>query len=304
LSVKRDFAFIIVLFTAALVPPTAFAQPDACVALCRVPCVKPTSIPDRWDDLTGIPGYMGEAVRRPDWRGNHVWNQEPFSDANGNGLWDAGESYIDDNGNTIHDAEAYHPLLTGYLGSNDQGLEIVLRPGSTSGAPAAGMYYCVALPPSNKGTPDLTTDAYRYAWASCQPTAIEPSDRLQLNPSGLVGPTNQAMVNLIAADADAIWDPGTMSIQNSSFDLSPRVFLLAAHDPRVPIASGRNDVVVVKVLAFFAERMVGPAQVQGRLLRIQAPGETCGGGSAGGFVVECPVPAAPASWGRVKAVYR
>ena len=42
----------------------ATAQPAACVDLCRVRCVKPISIADRWDDVTGIPGYMGELAGR------------------------------------------------------------------------------------------------------------------------------------------------------------------------------------------------------------------------------------------------
>ena len=47
--------------------PEPVAAQSACADLCRVACVKPISIADRWDDVTGVPGYRGEP-NRPDWR--------------------------------------------------------------------------------------------------------------------------------------------------------------------------------------------------------------------------------------------
>jgi hypothetical protein len=120
----------------------------------------------------------------------------------------------------------------------------------------------------------------------------------------MVGPTNQAMLSLIAADPDAYWDSLTQSVQGSSFLISPRVLFVAAFDPRLPAVFASSQVTVRKVLVFFAERMEGSAIVRGRLTRVQFQGETCDGASAGGFVVECPVPATPASWGEVKHTYR
>ena len=288
-----------------LAPPFALAQTDACVALCRIPCVKPISTADRWDDVTGIPGYMGDAAgtRYIDWRNNQHWDREDFFDANGNFLYDPGETYVDGNGNGVYDAELYDPSLTGYIAPSDVGLEIVLHASDPSQVPSSGQYLSLAFPPVNKGTPIMSSDAYRFGWANCETSLIEPGDLFQLFAGGMVGPTNQAMRDLIALDPNASWDDATRQVVGSDFGLSPRVWFVPAHDPRIPLGpSGR--VVVRKVLAFFAEQMVGPAEVRGRLLRVQAPGESCGGGSAGGFVVECPVPAPPASWGRVKAAYR
>lgn len=288
-------------------PSSARAQTDACVALCRIPCAKPISMADRWDDVTGIPGYMGEVNgrnRRPEWRNNSSWDHENFTDANGNRLYDPGESFVDDNGNGVYDAELYDPVSTGYVPSADLGLELTLHPASTLGAPDPGSYLSVAFPPVNKGTPIQSGEEYRWDWANCDSTPLEPADILQLFAGGMVGPTNQAMRDGIAQDPNAYWDDATQQVQGSAFGLSPRVWFVPAYDPRIPIPSSSYTVVVRKVLAFFAERMVGPAEVRGRLLRVQAPGEPCGGGTAGGFVVECPVPASPASWGRVKAAYR
>jgi hypothetical protein len=292
----------------ALSSSPAAAQVAPCVDVCRVTCVKPISIADRWDDATGIPGYMGEQSgnrRRPDWRNNVQYDREVFTDADGNGLHDPGEAYVDDNANGTYDAELYDPLLTGYAAGPDRGLELVLHPGSTFDAPAPGQYLSVGLPPVNKGTPDMTSESYRLAWSGCAPTPVEPGDLLQPTPGTTTGPTNQAMRDLIAQDPNAEWDDATQSITGSSFALSPRVWFVPVHDPRIPFVSGAPRLIVRKAVAFFAERMVGTAQVQGRLLRVAIAGEACTGGvTTGGFIVTCPVPAAESSWGRVKATYR
>jgi hypothetical protein len=242
-------------------------------------------------------------VRRPEWRNNGRYDQESFEDANANGLHDVGESFVDANGNAAFDREFYDPVITGYGSPADLGLVLSLHP-ADSVPPTPGQFWSIMLPPANKGTPDPTSDGYRSAWSGCEPTAVEPGDRLNLFPGGTVGPTNQAMRDLIAADPNATWDEATQQVIGSEFALSPRVLFVPAHDPRIPIASGQPTLVVRKILAFFEEQMTGSAIVRGRLLRVQAAGESCSGGSAGGFIVDCPVPAPASSWGRVKATYR
>ncbi len=271
-----------------------------CGATCSVSCVKPWSIPDRWDDVTGIPGYMGEQVgrrRRPDWRNDRHWNAEVFTDANNNGLYDVGESYVDDNGNGRYDQEAYHPSLTGYgpdpvpgnfLSPNgDLGYELILHPvQGGSATPEPGQYYSVNLPPVNKapgGRPPTGGDEYRWNIANCNAASVEKGDWLQLEPGAMVGPTNQGMRDLIALDPDAYWDDATQSVQNSNFAVSPRIVLIPIHDPRIPINSGRNVVQVTKVAAFFMERMTGASEVRGRFLKVRAPGAPCVDGQNPGF---------------------
>ena len=151
------------------------------------------------------------------------------------------------------------------------------------------------------GSPDGSGTAYRKAWSECEQSLISGGDQLETL-GGLIGPTNQSMSNLIALDPDAVWNEATQTVDHSAFEVSPRIFLLPLHDPRRPDIGGAN-LSVVKVVAFFAELMVGPAQVRGRFLRAEASGESCGG-SGNSFIVSCTVPAAFASWGRVKAVYR
>jgi hypothetical protein len=261
-----------------------------------VNCVKPWSIPDRWDDVTGIPGYMGERVgnkNRPNWPGDKKWNTEVFTDANDNGLYDIGENYIDDNGNGRFDQEAYHPSLTGYVPDpvagnflspyGDLGFELILHPQQGNSAPEPGQYYSVDLPPVNKGTPITGGDEYRENIANCNAVFVEKGDWLQLAPGAMVGPTNQGMRDLIAKDPNASWDDATQSVVDSDFAVSPRIVLIPIHDPRIPVKSGRNVVQVTKVAAFFMEKMVGASEVKGRFLKVRAPGAPCVDGQNSGF---------------------
>ena len=263
----------------------------ACGATCGVQCVKPWSIPDRWDDSTPIQGYTG-GNKLPNWQNNGQYDQEDFTDQNGNSLWDPGEPFSDKNGNGQYDHEAYNSLLTGYIPdpypgnvlspNGDLGLELTLHPGNPADAPVPGQYYSVDLPPLNRGNPITGGDQYRENIADCNPASVWPGDWLQTEPGLMVGPTNQGMRDLIAQDPDAYWDPITQSVQGSKFQISPRIILIPIHDPRIPIASGRNNVQVTKIAAFFMEQMEGNAEVRGRFLKVRNPGEPCVAGAGGG----------------------
>ncbi len=267
----------------------------ACGATCGVQCVKPWSIPDRWDDVTPIAGYTG-GRKGGNWQNNLEWDSETFTDLNSNHLWDPGEVYVDGNANGRYDAEAYNSLLTGYIPdpypgnflapNGDLGLELTLK-ASNKNKPVPGQYYAIDLPPVNRGTPVPGGSAYRDNIRDCNPATIYPGDWLQKEPGNMVGPTNQGMRDLIAQDPNAYWDSVTQSVQNSAFPISPRIVLIPLHDPRIPIVSGRpNDLQVVKVAAFFMEQMTGNAEVRGRFLKVRQPGEPCvaGGGGGGGAV--------------------
>jgi hypothetical protein len=85
----RAGTLALVLLAALASADPAAAQDASCVDLCSASCIKPWSIPDRWDDVTGIPGYTGEAVsermRRPDWRNNGQYDRESFTDQDEDG---------------------------------------------------------------------------------------------------------------------------------------------------------------------------------------------------------------------------
>jgi Flp pilus assembly protein TadG len=276
-----------------LVQATATAR---CGGTCGVTCVKPWSIPDRWDDITPIPGYTGGGGRNAvNWVGDNHWNCEAFTDQNGNGLYDPGEPYVDGNGNGKFDQENYHPYLTGYVpdpypgnyltNGGDLGLELVLKSNNT-GKPEPGKYWPIDLPPINKGTPVPGADEYRNNIRNCNPASVEPGDWLQTEPGNMVGPTDQGMRDLIALDPNAYWDATTQTVQGSNFAVSPRIVLIPIHDPRIATQSGRNHPLqVTKVAAFFMEAMNGNGEVRGRFIKVRNPGGTpcVAGAEAGSF---------------------
>ncbi|MGH7725494.1 MAG: pilus assembly protein TadG-related protein [Candidatus Eiseniibacteriota bacterium] len=259
----------------ALVTATGTAR---CGATCNVTCVKPWSIPDRWDDNATIAGY-------PAWRNNGYYDFEDYTDVNGNMNYDIGEPYTDGNGNGTFDSEPYHPLLTGYVPDpvagntlagpdGDIGLLLTLKANNDS-KPQPGQYWAVDLPPINRGDPIPGANQYRWNIANCNESPIAPGDILATEPGNMVGPTRQGMLDLIAKDPNAEWDPTTLSVINSDYAISPRIVLIPIHDPRFPIHSGRPSTLkVAKVAAFFMERMNGN-EVVGRFLKVRGKGDPC-----------------------------
>jgi hypothetical protein len=234
---------------------------------------------------------------------------------NGNLLWDEGETFLDGNGNGLHDAEAYDPLTTGYIADpnasnvfapgGDLELEITLHPGAPGDAPTPGQYYAISLPAVNRGTPIPSN--YRDDFSNCGPALVGPGDRCQVQAGSMLGPTNQIMRDLIAQDAGAFWDPASRQVAGSAFGPgeSPRMLRFPVHDPRVPLTSAYSSLVTTKVIAFFMERMPGSAMVQGRFLRTTGDGEVCPAGTPiAGWVVACATPATSMTWGRMKGIYR
>ena len=268
-----------------------------CGATCGVKCIKPWSPPDRWDDVTPIPGYDGKGGKKAiNWANNNQWDGEPLTnDVNGNGLYDPGDGFTDGNNNGKYDCEKYDPNLTGYIPdpipgnmfapSGDLGREITLDFNNQS-APVPGQYQPVDLPPINRGNPITGADAFRDNIANCNQSEVWPGDWLATENGAMVGPTNQGMRELIGQDPNAEWDPITQSVINSNFAISPRIVLIPMYDPRIFPHPGKMALQVTKVAAFFMEKMSGNGTVTGRFLKVRAPGEPCVAfGGAGGGVV-------------------
>ena len=284
------------------------ARAETCFDVCAAACVKPWATPDRWDDNTVIPGHAS-------WAGDLAWDCEPFTDTNGNHLYDPGEPYTDQNGNGVFDQELYDIALTGYHPdpnpanlvnpAGDLGQLLTLKANNAS-SPHPGLYYAIDLPPVNKGTPIVGSTQYSDNIAHCNPTQIEKGDELQLEPGNMVGPTNLGMRDLIALDPGAYWDNATQSVKGSAFALSPRIVLLSMYDPRIQPSPGRHTVFVTRVVAFFMESMTGNAEVRCRLLKALAPGGTaCSAPAPGGsFLYDCATQARETTWGRLKGSYR
>jgi hypothetical protein len=155
------------------------------------------------------------------------------------------------------------------------GDEVLLKAGYL-GAPGtpSSFFYPVDFPPLNKGTPVPGAQEYYDNIIEGSDIPIEIGDQLQVEPGNMVGPTRQAVNEILAMDPNAYWDEGSMSIQGSDFPefTSPRVCKVSMYDPVLPPDPGRDYVVVVRLGAFFLEDMQG-RNVYGRFISI-----TTGGG--------------------------
>src|SRR5262249_22747256 len=134
--------------------------------VCSIQCLKPWSIPDRWDD-SGRPGW-------PQWANNRQWDSEKFVDLNGDRLWEPGELFLDGvdaygkkpGGLDLkYTSELYDPQLTGYTASKDLGIELTLKAGNSNGSSVSGQYYPIDLPTNENS--ETGADRYRWNIANC-----------------------------------------------------------------------------------------------------------------------------------------
>jgi Flp pilus assembly protein TadG len=129
-------------------------------------CVKPFTIPDRWDE-----------------------KQTPPFDPN-DGFDPAGDVYIGP-----EDAQNY----TGYNAERDKGMEVILK--ADNGSKIAPSFYYPYAVPGSTGASD-----YRANIAGCNNTVMGFGQTFDPEPGNMVGPTKQGMNDLIALDPDAYWD--------------------------------------------------------------------------------------------------
>lgn len=240
--------------------------------VCGTSCVKPWSVPDRWDDLDNDNEYDYE---------------EPYQDVNMNGSWDPGEPFDDLNSNGSWDPEEpYDPFATGYLPPADTGLRISLKLGDSNDVIVPGFFYAVDLPPlhSPLGPPQTGASIYEWNIAECSPYQIDVGDSLQVEPGNMVGPTTHGAQDLIASDPGAYWDPLTQSVQGSNFGTSPREIKIGFFDPRYTPKSGRNYVIVSKLGAFFIESVANQSTVTGVFMGLGTTGEPCDPNMPGQFL--------------------
>jgi hypothetical protein len=247
---------------------------------CRLSCLKPWALPDRWDDTTVIPGHE-------EWAGNGMYDAEPYDDVNANGFYDAGEPYKAQNSDGRRNEEFYHPLLTGYTAVKDAGKQVVLKPGSPSGAVLAGHYNALDL--SDAERLDATGNRYEWDIENCNPIAYGLGNIVGFHPGDLSGPTRRGVERLIARDPEAYFDSTSQTVVSQD-PPSVRITFLPIVDPRT-IAPGRGSrVVISKIGAVFIESINKDGDVIGRFIRVPAPGgQLCPGDypAEAAFVTTC-----------------
>ncbi|MGD8394508.1 MAG: pilus assembly protein TadG-related protein [Candidatus Eiseniibacteriota bacterium] len=250
----------------ALANVTAVAEAEY-FYVCETTCMKPWSVPDRWDDLDDDGRYDYE---------------EEWEDLNGNGEYDPGEPYTDANGNgQWDDREPYDPVGTGYLAPDDVGTQVHLKIGDPNDVITPGFFYAVNFPPLNEGTPETGAAQYRWNIENCSPYAISIGDELQIEPGNMTGPTKLGAQALIDQDPQAYWDNTTGSVLGSAYGTSPRVVHMALFDPYSTPQSGRNSVFVSKLCGFFLEDVQPNGTVVGRFMDDAVQGGECDPGQPG-----------------------
>lgn len=289
----RFFAFLALVLTPSVglaVPPY---PPPQCNFFCSSDCVKPISIPDRWND-SGASGWTS-------WADNGIWDSEAFTDANGNGIWDPGEPFQDGRDQRgqlgphdgTYNSEFYDPILTGY-DLTDHGAQLSMIPSTAS--PPDVHYYFVVVPRPPDGPSNV--------WTECNPSVVGVGDNLVTEIGNLVGSTVNGVRALINQDLAASWDDGCRCAVGSTFQLSPRYIAFVAHDPRVPLTPSQHGIHVTKIMGFFIEGVVSDGRIRGRIAVISRAGVRECDENEFSFLHECAIPTGHATWGALRALYR
>jgi len=160
--------------------------------------------------------------------------------------------------------------------ATDMGAPIALKLGDNQDTVVAGHFQAVDYPAVNRGDPESGASVYRLNIAGCTGSnnaIVAQGDELQIEPGNMVGPTNQGLAELIAADPGASWDDATKSIVGSAYAdplKSPRVALIPFYDPSRPQNPGRNSIYVHQLGAVFVESSSEKGEVTGRFIRAMA----------------------------------
>src|SRR5438874_2817216 len=137
-------------------------------------CVKPFMIPDKWDERQ-------------------------------TGPWDPIDTFeIDDSHNhPLANPDVYVPAdqpgYTGYDMNRDKGFELVIRAGTGNNIEPSS-YFSWKMPGGTGAS------FYRDNISGCNQSVVHWNDIILQQPGNMVGPTNQAIDDLIARDPGAHWD--------------------------------------------------------------------------------------------------
>jgi Flp pilus assembly protein TadG len=205
-------------------------------------CVKPFTIPDKWNEAQTAP-----------------WSSEDTYDA------------FDNKGRPLPNPDIYIPAnqpgYTGYNQESSRGERLEIRAANGSKI-TVSFYFSLAL-----GKPVITGgDEYRENIANCNTTIYYWGDPLTTEPGAMSGPTLQGAQELINRDSGAYWDASTKKVKGSAFGAkSPRVFPIPLYDPIVYDSGKRNgrdaDLVTANWIGFFLEEIQG-ISIWGRIIPI------------------------------------
>ncbi len=206
-------------------------------------CVKPFTIPDKWNEVQTPP-----------------WTEDDTYDA------------FNNRGVPLANPDVYIPAdqpgYTGYNQESNRGARLVIR-AATGNNITVSFYYSLSM-----GKPVITGgDEYRWNIANCNTTIYHWGDPLTQEPGAMEGPTIQGADALIARDPGAYWDDSIGRVRGSAFggQQSPRVFPIPLYDPVVYDSGKRNgrtaDLITANWIGFFLESTAGNG-IWGRIIPI------------------------------------
>jgi Flp pilus assembly protein TadG len=203
-------------------------------------CVKPFTIPDRWDEKNGAFDPETSDFEMFDKKGKPLPNPDVYIPAD-------------------------QPGYTGYNPDRDKGMVIRLK--ADNGTKVAPSFYNPWAIPGNSGASD-----YRRDIAECNTTIIPIGSPMDPEPGNMVGPTSQGVSDLIAKDPGAYWDEGCDCVKGSAYGKSPRIAVIPVYDP-VFYAEGKQNganasLKIANYIGFFMEEQQG-GQVIGRITPVQ-----------------------------------
>ena len=205
-------------------------------------CVKPFTVPDRWNERQSPPWDGSDTYDAFDSRGRPLTNPDIYISAD-------------------------KPGYTGYNQESMRGQVLTIR-AATGTNITVSFYFSLAL-----GKPVITGGA-EYDWniANCNKTIYHYNDPLTQEPGAMSGPTISGSELLIGQDPGAYWDTATNKVKGSAFGgKSPRVFPIPLYDPVVYDSGKRNgrdaDLVTANWIGFFLDHIEGNGLV-GRIIPI------------------------------------
>jgi hypothetical protein len=207
-------------------------------------CVKPFTIPDRWQENTNPPWDPLTSTFDYYKPQGQLWSNQVL---------------------TPHDVyiPADQPGYTGYDMNRDKGMMLMIRAG-TGNQVAPSMYFSWDMP---GGT---GANYYRNNIEGCNTDVVHWGDPITQEPGNMMGPTTQGIQDLINQDPNAYWDT-TQNRVVTTMSPSPRVFPIPLYDPyyyQDGKVNGRNATLkVANWIGFFADHVQGN-NIYGRITPI------------------------------------
>lgn len=192
-------------------------------------CVKPFTIPDKWEEHQTPP-------------------------------WDPDDTFdvVDKKGNPLPNPDVYRPGSprvggTSYDWQYDRGEYMMIRAG-TGNEINPSFYFSWEMPGGHGG------DWYRENIAGCNTTIMHPGELMNPEPGNMVGPTSQGIDDLIAKDPYAYWDDvNDKPVSGNGTDA--RTIVIPLYDPVYYDTGKQNgrtaDLRMANWLGFWVDRRAG-----------------------------------------------